>query len=271
MGLPRTIDLGVETFNSSKKQYKEGVLCISISRQMPIKPDGRERMSELVTIQRASKMYGVPAHSFRQWGKNGSIPVIRLPGSKIRRFRLSDLDAFFAGATREATIRQTPEELGLPPIAVKNVIYCRVSSNHQRDDLERQIHALASRYPNHVVVKDIASGINFKRKGLNSILELAMQRELGELVVAHKDRLARFGFELIESIIRKGGGTITIADGDKEETKSEAQELAEDLLAITHVFACKQMGRRRYRTKAEKSENPTLSNEDTEENSQTVA
>ena len=89
-----------------------------------------------------------------------------------------------------------------------------------------------------------------------------MQGSIGEVVVAHRDRLSRFGFELIESIVSKGGGKITVLDNDSGKSKDE--ELAEDLLAIIHVFNCRQMGKRRYGNK--KSQSETLSNDGTEEN-----
>lgn len=71
-----------------------------------------------------------------------------------------------------------------------------------------------------------------------------MSGELKELVVAHKDRLSRFGYELVEWIITSNGGKITILD--EEIHKSTEQELAEDLLSIVHIYSCKQMGKRRY-------------------------
>ena len=74
-----------------------------------------------------------------------------------------------------------------------------------------------------------------------------MLGNIEEIVVAYKDRLARFGYELIESIVNQGGGKITIINDEK--FKSCEQELAEDLLAIIHIFNCRQMGKRRYSSK----------------------
>jgi hypothetical protein len=78
-----------------------------------------------------------------------------------------------------------------------------------------------------------------------------MQGTIGELVVAHRDRLCRFGFELIEYIVEKSGGKITVLEHDSN--KSSEQELAEDLLSIVHVFSCRQMGKRTYTNRAVKS------------------
>ena len=130
----------------------------------------------------------------------------------------------------------------------KDIIYCRVRSKKQLLDLDRQIKLLRSLYPAHELVTDCASGINFARKGLDAILEYAVRGSLKELVVAHRDRLCRFGFELIDAIITKLGDKIVVLDD--QERKSSEQELAEDLLAIGHIYSCRQMGRRRYKVKS---------------------
>ena len=135
-----------------------------------------------------------------------------------------------------------------------NFIYSRVSSRKQMDDLLRQTEYLQQRrpeYASYVSLTDVASGINFKRKGLQTILDACLQGTIGELVVAHRDRLCRFGFELVESIVTKAGGKITVLDNDGN--KNGEQELAEDLLSIIHVYSCKQMGKRSYSNRVAKS------------------
>jgi predicted site-specific integrase-resolvase len=115
------------------------------------------------------------------------------------------------------------------------------------DDLTRQIEFLRStntEYSTYNLVTDCASGINFERKGLSSILDSCLLRNIGEVVVAHKDRLARFGFDLIKLLIEKSGGKLTVVN--QETDKSSEQELADDLLSIIHIFSCRQMGKRRY-------------------------
>jgi len=146
---------------------------------------------------------------------------------------------------------------------VQNFRYARVSSRSQLDDLHRQIEFLnRPEYSNYISIQDVASGLNFKRKGLCTILESAIQGTIGEVVVAHKDRLCRFGFELIEFIVSKGGGKITIIGN--ESIKSDQEELAEDLLSIVHIFSCRQMGKRKYTRKNinENTENTTGFNEE---------
>ena len=94
------------------------------------------------------------------------------------------------------------------------------------------------------IIQDIGSGINWKRSGLKTILELAMQKKLETVVVAHRDRLCRFAFELIQWILEKNEVKLVVLN---ESICSTEQELAEDLLSIIHVFSCKQMGKRRYK------------------------
>ena len=142
----------------------------------------------------------------------------------------------------------------------EKIVYARVSSYKQRDDLERQVELLKHNYPSHTVIQDIGSGINFKRKGLQTLLERCLLREIEEVVVAHKDRLCRFGFDLIKHIVEAAGGRIIVLD--EEVHKSTEQELAEDLLSIIHVFNCRQMGKRRYN---KKSEDKDLSDSGTED------
>lgn len=123
-------------------------------------------------------------------------------------------------------------------------IYTRVSSKKQQSDLERQIKYLQKLYPDYRVISDIGSGLNFNRKGLNNLLEAIITGTVEEVVVAHKDRLCGFGFELIENICKYFSTTLTIVD-DKS-GKSQTDELAEDLLSIITVFTARFYGQRKY-------------------------
>jgi predicted site-specific integrase-resolvase len=122
-------------------------------------------------------------------------------------------------------------------------IYCRVSSHKQKNDLTRQINSLQEKYPNHTVVKEIASGINFKRKILNRILEESYRGLVEEIVVAHKDRLCRIAWDHFEWLFQLYGVTLII-DSDEELHHSPESELAEDLMSIVHVFSCRHYGQR---------------------------
>ena len=77
-------------------------------------------------------------------------------------------------------------------------------------------------------------------------MDSCLQGTIGEIVIAHRDRLSRFGFDLFKLIIQKAGGNIIVLDDEKN--KSTEQELAEDLLSIIHIYSCKQMGKRKYKT-----------------------
>ena len=143
-----------------------------------------------------------------------------------------------------------------------NYIYTRVSSKKQLEDLSRQFEYVRSKdpsYESYLPLKDVGSGINFKRKGLETILDRCVQGSIGDVVIAHRDRLSRFGFELIKSFIEKAGGTLTVIDDD--EHKSSEQELAEDLLSIVQIYSRKSNGRR-GNSKVNKDKNQT--NEDSD-------
>jgi putative resolvase len=138
------------------------------------------------------------------------------------------------------------------------IIYCRVSTKKQSDDLERQIEFMQSKFPCHTLITDIGSGINWKRKGLKTILEQSMLGNVSEVVVAHRDRLSRFAFELIEFVCMQNGTKIVVLD--KEEAHSSEQDLAEDIMSIITVFAAREHGQRKYRIHSENEENKIISN-----------
>ena len=129
-----------------------------------------------------------------------------------------------------------------------NIVYCRVSSNKQKEDLRRQIEYVEKLYPNHELISDIGSGLNFKRKGLQKIIDLAINGKIGEVVITYKDRLARIGYELIENIIDKySKGKIIIINKDEEKTPTE--ELTKDIITIMNVYVAKINGLRKYKKK----------------------
>lgn len=132
------------------------------------------------------------------------------------------------------------------------VCYCRVSSAKQKDDLARQVAFMRGQFPDAEILTDVGSGINFKRKNLCSLLERTMRGDKLTVMVAHKDRLARFGFELIEFIIKQAGGEIMVLDRTEY---SPERELTEDLLTVLTVFSCRMHGLRRYCSKIEKDPN----------------
>ena len=119
-----------------------------------------------------------------------------------------------------------------------------VSSAKQRGDLQRQVAQMRELYPDAEIVTDVAGGLNWQRKGLLSILERLHRGDKLDVVVAHRDRLARFGFELIEWLVVQNGGAVLVLN---QSDASPESELTEDLLAILHTFSCRMHGLRRYR------------------------
>jgi len=181
------------------------------------------------------KILGVSDGTLREWADSGKIKSFRTPGGQ-RRYEVSDL--FKGPPTVKNAVVEKPKQ---------GIVYARVSSGKQRDDLDRQIAFLRIKYPDHIVIADIASGINWKRKGLKTILELANKGDIYEVVVAARDRLCRFAFELIEHILSINSVRITVLDAIE---MSPEQELSDDLLSIVQIFCCRRNGKRRYTIKA---------------------
>lgn len=109
---------------------------------------------------------------------------------------------------------------------------------------------MQEKFPDAEIIKDIGSGLNFKRKRLKAILERAIRGDSLNLYVAHKDRLCRFGFDLIEWIIKRSSGKIVVLD---KTLLSPEFELTRDLLHILHVFSCRMHGLRNYRKQVNKA------------------
>lgn len=131
-----------------------------------------------------------------------------------------------------------------------NICYVRVSTYGQKDDLLRQKEYMSKKYPEYDIIEDIGSGINFNRKGLRRIIKLAIAGKINKLVVAYKDRLTRFGYELIEDIIKEYSEGEIIIENKKEEDKEPKEELVEDVLQILNVYTAKMNGMRKYKIKS---------------------
>ena len=180
------------------------------------------------------KILGVSDGTLREWADTGKIKSFRTPGGQ-RRYEVSDL--FKGPPVINTVVVEKPKH---------GIVYARVSSGKQRDDLDRQVAFLRIKYPDHIVITDIASGINWKRKGLKTILELANKGDIYEVVVAARDRLCRFAFELIEHVLSINNVRITALDATE---MSPEQELSDDLLSIVQIFCCRRNGKRRYTIK----------------------
>ena len=201
--------------------------------------DGKNK-EVFLPMRKAAEVSGLHPNTLRKYAKEGTLEHYTTP-SGLRRFSLSSLQAFRNSSNVDKEV---------PKIGKQSFLYARVSSKKQHDDLLRQIDFLRSKHPSYAsytLVQDIASGINFQRKGLRLILDACLQGTIGEVVVAHRDRLARFGFEILQYIIEKAGGKLTVLEASNH-TSSE-QELSDDLLSIVHVYCCRRMGKRSYKVK----------------------
>jgi putative resolvase len=152
----------------------------------------------------------------------------------------------------------------------KTIVYARVSSPKQRADLERQRSFLLERYPDAEVVTDVGSGINWKRPGLLSVLERAHGGTIEQVVVASRDRLCRFAFELIDTFLKLCHTDLVVLDNTDH---GPEQELSDDVLSIIQVFCCRRNGKRRYTRRGDQNavdENKTQSNKVAESGACTV-
>lgn len=193
-----------------------------------------------ISIREASQICGIKPQTLRKMADNNQISCYRTPSGQ-RKFDLASLEKMFSSTNPVTQVQEFTKQ---------NYLYTRVSSRKQMDDLARQVEYLKSistEYDSYISISDVGSGINFKRQGLSTILDSCIQRSIGEVVIAHRDRLSRFGFELIKLFIEKCGGKIVVIDDEKD--KSSEQELAEDLLSIVHIYSCKQMGKRSYKSR----------------------
>ena len=192
-------------------------------------------MSKYYSINEFSKILGVSAQTLRNWDKKGKLHPHHTSSNGYRYYSHEQLN----------------QVMNIKPNLDRIVIgYCRVSSNKQKDDLERQIenmklYLIAQGKP-FKIISDIGSGINYKKKGLQELIKLISQNKVEKVVVLYKDRLLRFGFELVEYIASLHNCDIEIIDNTE---KTEQQELVEDLAQIITVFSCKLQGKRANKAK----------------------
>lgn len=189
-------------------------------------------MSKQYRINEFAARIGRSTSTVRRWESEGKLIAKRLP-SGHRYFDESDVRAMLGGA----------------PERRLTVVYCRVSSAGQKDDLESQVKAmeaycLAGAIAVDEWIKEVGGGMNFKRKQFLHLLDRIQRGEISKVLIAHKDRLVRFGFDLLEHLAIEQGCEIVVVN---QETLSPEQEMVEDLLAIVHTFSCRLYGMRKYK------------------------
>ena len=188
------------------------------------------------------RKYDISRSTLATWGDSGRIRIRRLGdgGSSGKRiYNVSDIE----------------KQLGVTGNDEKKefYIYGRVSSSKQSGDLERQIETLQKNYPEHNIIKDIGSGLNYKRKGFETLLERIHTGNVQEIIVTYKDRLCRYGFELVESLCKFHDTKIVVLNASETEGIEQENELAEDLLAVCNFFVARNNGRRGGKNKKRKS------------------
>jgi len=187
------------------------------------------------TIHEMTDILGVTAQTLRNWDKSGKLKPHHASPNGYRYYSEDSLNQLL-----NKPVAKTGKVVG----------YCRVSSPKQKDDLERQIenmqmYLLAQGKP-FEIISDIGSGINYKRKGLQELIKGMANRSINKVVVLYKDRLTRFGYELIEYIASLYDCEIEVVDTTE---KTEQEELVEDLVQIITVFSCKLQGKRANKAK----------------------
>jgi len=198
-----------------------------------------------VSGKEASKILGTHERTLYLWDKAKKIETIRTPGNK----RLYNITKFLSDRKPNdnninININESDDYNNINE-KIK-IVYVRVSSLSQKDDLERQKNYMMKKYPNHYLIEDIGSGINFNRRGLRKIIKLAIEGKIEEVVIAYKDRLTRFGFELIEDLIKEySNGRILVLNENKKIEPEE--ELVKDMLQIMNIFVAKMNGLRKYK------------------------
>ena len=204
--------------------------------------------------------YGISSSTLRSWANKQLIEIQRSKGGK----RFYSIDGFSQLYNNQHSHGIQPKSIKLPNKI--NILYCRVSSAKQKHDLERQIQELQEAYPDHQIISDICSGINFKRPGLRSLLDKCYQGLVNEIVIMHKDRLARFGFDLLEFLFQKFGVKLVVLSTSSQALqRSREQELSEDLLAIINVFVASNNGRRAAENRKRRREEEKKKNKTSEE------
>jgi putative resolvase len=212
--------------------------------------------NKFVGGKKASEIVGVHQRTLYLWEEKGVIETIRTPGGK----RLYNIEKYLNEKICDDNnkIKNTILCDNLEDLDKKNeklnICYVRVSSNNQKDDLERQKNMMIKLYPKHLIIEDIGSGLNLNKRGIKKIINLAIEGKINELIVAYKDRLTRFGFELIEELIEKYSNGKIIIINQKDAIEPE-EELVKDVMTILNVYVAKMNGLRKY-NKIEKLNNP---------------
>ena len=186
----------------------------------------------LVKIGAAAELLGSTPETLRKWESTGELIPTRKTRGGTRYYAIADL-------------------LAIKDDSAPTIAYARVSSHDRKDDLDRQHEVLeaycAAKGWRTQVIRDLGSGMNYHKKGLQTLLELILRRRMNRLVITHKDRLLRFGAELVFALCEMQGIEVVIIH--QGERPSFEQELAQDVLEIITVFSARLYGARSHKSK----------------------
>ena len=186
-------------------------------------------MSKLLSIKQAANQLGVSVSTLRRWDETGVLVAQRTPKGH-RRYDLSKINP---NLTRNKVEQQR-----------KTIAYARVSSHDQKSDLQRQIEMLelycSAQGWSFEVISDLGSGMNYHKKGLKRLLDDILDNKIDRLVLTHKDRLLRFGAELVFALCEARQVEVVIIN--QGENLSFEEELAQDVLEIITVFSARLYG-----------------------------
>ena len=194
----------------------------------------------LLKITDAAKHLGIHPDTLRRWANAGKVKVAGHTPGKQRLFRLSDFEEPGVSLTSRPTKKSKP-----------TVGYARVSSRDQKEDLKRQTKMLelfcSSNGWQYEVIQDLGSGMNYQKRGLKKLIRLICHQEVGRIVVTHKDRLLRFGSELIFSICSHVGCEVVVINASEDSSYEE--DLTRDVLEIITVFSARLSGSRSHKNR----------------------
>lgn len=188
-----------------------------------------------MTITQAAAYLGYKVKTLQKWDRDGLLRTTRTPTGR-RVYTLEQLDAFMGIKPRKIA----PE---------RQIAYCRVSSNAQRVDLKNQRatleeFCLLKGFSNVEFIEEVGGGLNFKRKAFLSIMDAVDRRDVKTLIVAHKDRLTRFGFDWFDRFCSNHGCELLVLS---QERLSPEAEMVQDLMTIVHCFSSRLYGLRNYK------------------------
>ena len=188
-------------------------------------------MSNWVSASQAAELIGVSTRTLLRWEEQGKLKPMRTSGGH-RRYDVSEL-------------------LGTKNDSSFTIGYARCSSHDQKEDLKRQVLVLesycASKGWNFEIIQDLGSGMNYRKKGLIRLIKLITTYQVERLVLSHKDRLLRFGSDLIFYLCEQFGTEVIIINRSKDSTFEE--DLAKDVLEIITVFSARLYGSRSHKNK----------------------